>query len=115
MQFILNHLLEITGVDAGGIYFVDYQENYLKLTIHSGLSKEFIKDSQFISLRSKQGQAIMTGNPIYYTQSSNAEKFRKEKIKAVAAIPIWYKKKIIASLNLASRQNDYFLLPERTS
>jgi PAS domain S-box-containing protein len=108
LQFILNHLLEITGVDAGGIYFVDYQENYLKLAIHSGLSKEFIKDSQFIPLSSEKGQSIIAGNPIYYTQSSNTKKLQREKIKAVVAIPIWYQKKVIANLNLASHQYDYF-------
>jgi PAS domain S-box-containing protein/putative nucleotidyltransferase with HDIG domain len=108
LQFILDHLLEITGADAGGIYFVDYQENYLKLAIHSGLSKDFIKDSQFIHLSSEKGRSIIAGNPIYYTKSSNTKKLQREKIKAVAVIPIWYQKKVIASLNLASHQYDYF-------
>ncbi|NTU68390.1 MAG: PAS domain S-box protein [Chlorobiaceae bacterium] len=114
LAVILKSALDISGMDAGGIYLIDEERKTLNLTYHEGLSPEFIADAQSYALDSPKGQLVLKGQPIYTSFGSiglSDGAFNKgEKLEAIAVLPVSHHGEVVACLNVAARR--YSVFPE---
>jgi PAS domain S-box-containing protein len=106
---ILDACLKIEGIDAAGIYLKDELLDQINLVAHRGLSPEFIKSILTYRADSPEARQIWTEKPVYrmdFFSEKMADLIRKEKITAVAVIPLKHRGEIIGSLNFASHTAD---------
>ena len=106
---ILDACLQIKEIDAGGIYLKDELLDQINLVAHRGLSSEFVKSVSAYRADSPEAKQVWTEKPIYkldFYADEMADLLRKEKITAVAVIPLKHRGEIIGSLNFASHTVD---------
>jgi PAS domain S-box-containing protein len=106
---ILDACLKIKVIDAGGIYLKDELLDQINLVAHRGLSSEFVKSVFAYRADSPEAKQVWTEKPIYkldFYAEEMADLLRKEKITAVAVIPLKHRGEIIGSLNFASHTVD---------
>lgn len=113
LQTMLNRILDacltMEEIDAAGIYLKDELLDQINLVAHRGLSAEFVKSISTYRADSPEAQQIWTEKPIYrmdFFADRMADLIRKEKITAVAVIPMKHRGEIIGSLNFASHTTD---------
>jgi PAS domain S-box-containing protein len=108
LAVILKSAMEISGMEAGGIYLIDPQRTALTMAYHEGLSPEFIAHTQNYRLDSKQGKIILEGIPLYTSFNSldipKDPIIADEKLKAIAILPVSYHSEVIGCLNISSRR-----------
>jgi len=108
LSTILEAAIGINGIDSGGVYLVN-PDGSLNLAVHKGLSESFVKKNQFFDSQDPHTSIVMTGKPVYSVFSqvvpSSTEHDVNEKLKALAIIPVQYKNRIIASLNISSHSS----------
>jgi len=119
-EYILNSIIQVTGMDCGGIYIIDQLTMELKLTFARGLTNSYIKSASIYNNESWNYQLVMNGTPqcIDYTNMELCDNdFRRlEGIKAVVIVPIKFRNSIIGVINVGSHstntisQNIYPLL-----
>jgi PAS domain S-box-containing protein len=106
---ILNLLCRIHPFDSGGIYLLDELTGDLYLTVHRGLSPEFIKEVSLIKDSSIQIRLLKKGSSVY-THASKYDVYRdlmlSEGLHAIGLIPVLHRGELIALLNLASHKYD---------
>lgn len=115
LNLVLDTVLQLDGIDCGGIYMVDPQSGGLDLVAHRGLSDRFIASASHFDADTPQTALLQQGQAIYQPYSTLAfasEERLKEELRAVALLPIQHDRQLIAGLNLASRTCDK--LPEQT-
>ncbi len=106
---ILKSALDVSGMEAGGIYLVDKDKKTVSLAYHEGLSQEFIDHTRQYAIDSDQAGLIFTGKPVYsnytclYLPSSIS--IKEEKLEAIAILPVSYHGEVIGCLNIASHQH----------
>ncbi len=106
---ILDACLQIKDLNAAGIYLKDELLDQINLVAYRGLSPEFVKSISTYRADSPEAQQIWIEKPIYkldFYSEKMADLIRKEKITAVAVIPMKHRGEIIGSLNFASRTTD---------
>jgi PAS domain S-box-containing protein len=107
LNLVLDACLRIEELDAGGIYLKDELFDQINLVADRGLSPEFVKSVSTYNVDSPEARQIWTEKPIYslnFFSDKMADLIRKEKITAVAVIPMMHRGEIIGSLNFASRK-----------
>ena len=112
LELCLIAAIEISGMDSGGIYLFNSQNDNLELLAHRGLSREFIQATASFSKSSKTCQIVRKGKPIHNSYKyliENTEKsldpFReKEQLRAISSIPIHSHEKVIGCINVASHK-----------
>jgi len=111
LNFIMESLLalsmQLDSIDCVGIYLVNELTGAIDLKYHRGFTKEFVHSASFFDVNSPNVKLINKGKPIYYNYSEillqkEDDIRKKEGLKATAIIPIIFKKKTIAVLNVAS-------------
>ncbi|NTV99702.1 MAG: PAS domain S-box protein [Oscillochloris sp.] len=102
-------ILRITGMDSGGIYLFDAQQQELRLVYHEGLSETFIQSTKYHRSDEARIQQLLTGKTFYFGNEELPREVAlwQEGIRAMAAVPIVYQKQIIGSINLASHTRDH--------
>jgi PAS domain S-box-containing protein len=113
MDLILDAALKIESVDCGGIYLVDESTGALEFTCQRGLSDEFVERSRYYDADSPNTRLIMQGKPIFSAYRdvlpSTKDPIReKEGILGIGIIPVIFKNRVIAAVNLASRSRPEF-------
>lgn len=106
---ILDACLQIKDLDAAGIYLKDELFDQINLVAHRGLSPEFVKNVSAYKADSPEATQIWIEKPIYkldFYSEKMADLIKKEKITAVAVIPMKHRGEIIGSMNFASRTTD---------
>ncbi|AKB18102.1 MULTISPECIES: PAS domain-containing protein [unclassified Methanosarcina] len=109
LSHILDACLQIKDIDAGGIYLKDELLDQINLVAHRGLSSEFVKSVSAYRADSPEAKKVWTEKPIYkldFYAEEMKDLLSKEKITAVAVIPMKHRGEIVGSLNLASRNVD---------
>ncbi|MBL7060395.1 MAG: diguanylate cyclase, partial [Actinobacteria bacterium] len=106
LKVCVDTAIETTGMDCGGAYLVDSETQDINLSYLKGLPKSFIKSILKYSKDSPSAKLVMAGKPIY-TQYQKLgvplDRTRyKEKLLAIAVIPIKHEGSVIACLNIAS-------------
>jgi PAS domain S-box-containing protein len=106
INLVLDACMRVEELNAGGIYLKDELFDQIKLVAYRGFSPEFVKSISTFELDSPEALQIWNGKPVYsmdFFSDKMAELIRKEKITALAVIPMIYRGEIIGSLNFASR------------
>lgn len=106
---ILDACLKIADIDAAGIYLKDELLDQINLVAHRGLSPEFVKSISIYRADSPEARQIWTEKPVYkmdFFADKMADLIRKEKLTAIAVIPMKHRGEIIGSLNFASHTTD---------
>ncbi|HWR25988.1 MAG TPA: PAS domain-containing protein [Methanosarcina sp.] len=106
---VLDACLKIGEIDSCGIYLKDELLDQINLVAHRGLSQEFVKNISTYRGDSLEARQIWTEKPVYeldFFSEKMADLIRKEKITAVAVIPMKHSGEIIGSLNFASHTVD---------
>ena len=98
--------IRASGMDGGGIYLVDETTGSLDLAFHTGLSPEFVERASHYDASSANAQLVMSGEPVYTRYQDLgvplSEVNHRERLRAIAVIPIRYEEQIVACLNIAS-------------
>jgi PAS domain S-box-containing protein len=107
LNLILRIALQVKGIDGGGIYTVDEHSGSADLICHKGLSEQFVEGCTHCSTDSPRAAIALAGDNIYRDYSeiciSSFQDRRDEGVKSFAVLPVKFKGRIIASLNLISR------------
>ncbi|MCF8215514.1 MAG: PAS domain S-box protein [Chlorobium sp.] len=102
----LHTALEISGMDCGGIYLFKDTDNCMQLAASAGLPESFLTAASSYPLDSEQCRLILKGKAVYSLMAdipaNSVSIIRGEGLKAIAILPIVSRKKVIASLNVAS-------------
>ncbi len=106
LKICLHAAISASGMDCGGIYLVNHEEQGLILADHEGLSQTFVKQAGYYRFDSPNVKKIRKGKPIYQQFCTLSYKKHKsiseEKLQAIAIVPISFKGEVIACLNIAS-------------
>jgi len=117
LALIVNTACKIPDMDCGGVYLVDQDSKALNLLYSKGLSPQFVKNISYYDENSDQAKIIASGNSIFadYSQLkiSRDRVKQKEKIHAIAIIPITHNGKAIGALNVASHSINSIPIPTR--
>jgi PAS domain S-box-containing protein len=109
LNLILDSCLKVKEIDAGGIYLKDELLDQINLVAHRGLSSEFVEKIYAYRADSPEAKQVWTEKPVYklsFFAEEMAGMLRKEKITAVAVIPMKHMGEVIGSLNFASHTVD---------
>jgi diguanylate cyclase (GGDEF)-like protein/PAS domain S-box-containing protein len=108
LDSVLDNVLMVMGVEVGGIFLLDKQTSKLLLKTHRGMSPEFARRVQVVSIGDGFiGQVAKLGKPILAEDVSADSKLswmRKmgDGIQSFAAVPIMAKEKILAVMGVGS-------------
>jgi PAS domain S-box-containing protein len=110
LGFCLDAAIEISELDCGGIYLVDEGSGALDLAVTKNLGTDFIREVSHYPAGSANGQIARAGKPIYtrFSMTGLAHNAIQEQegLRASAIIPIAFKNRITACLNIASHTLD---------
>ena len=109
----LDKVLEVTGLESGAIYLWDRASGELKLTVHRGLSEEFVRQVSRMRLgEGVTGRAAMSGEPIvvdeYVKDRRALPAAMQENLRAMVSMPLKSKDKVLGVMNIASRRKRRF-------
>jgi PAS domain S-box-containing protein len=107
LSLALEALLQIEGVDCGGIYLLDPVAGGLRLAVHMGLSDDFVKATSYYSPDDKQTLLVMKGAPAYISQKElmpiSPSGKANEELVSLAVLPIQFEGVMIGCINLGSK------------
>jgi PAS domain S-box-containing protein len=114
LRLCLAAAMEISGLDSGGIYIPAPRARGLVLKVHRGLSPAFVRRQRIVPPESpflapiRQGKTVSTHGermfPKFVFSETSPE--RRERLRAVAGIPVMSEGKVIACMNLASHKHN---------
>ncbi|MGD9401155.1 MAG: response regulator [bacterium] len=117
LDYLLEAVSSIDGIDCGGFYRVDQRSGYLDLLAHRGLSDDFIRNASHYAPDSPNTRIVMGGEPVYATYSNletnQGDVDAREGLKGIAIIPVKHERAVIGALNIASRTHEEIPLPAR--
>jgi diguanylate cyclase (GGDEF)-like protein/PAS domain S-box-containing protein len=114
LDSVLDTVLMVMGVEVGGIFLLDKQTSKLLLKTHRGMSPEFARRVQVVSIGDGFiGKVAKLGKPILAEDVSADSKLswmRKmgDGIQSFAAVPIMAKEKILAVMGVGSGKHREF-------
>jgi diguanylate cyclase (GGDEF)-like protein/PAS domain S-box-containing protein len=112
---VLDVILQIEGIDCGGVYVVDPHTGDLNLVIYHGLTEEFVAQVSFYAADSTHARIARQHKPVYgrYEDLFPAQPANKiEELRALAIIPLTYENQEVAVLNVAS--HGYDIIPSQS-
>jgi PAS domain S-box-containing protein len=113
LKICLDAAIKVSGMDSGGLYLLDDKTGNLNLMVHTGLSSEFVDSASKFVVNSPSAVIVLKGKPVYTQYPDlpiNLPKSRsQENLMSIAIVPILFKNRVIACLNVASHH--YELVP----
>jgi PAS domain S-box-containing protein len=104
LDMILKTVVQLDGVDSGGIYLVDSRTGNIDLSTGQGLSAHFLQN--FL----KDGDGRSLKHPVYLSEkdirSSPAIHKQYKDLTAAALIPVLFEENPVAFLSIASSSNN---------
>ncbi len=98
--------IEISGMDAGGIYLVDEMSGSVDLIVSLNLGDEFVKSVSHYPAGSTNAQMVMAGKPVYtqYNKTGivHTSVQEREGLRILAIIPVISRGRVIACINISS-------------
>jgi PAS domain S-box-containing protein len=99
-----------SGLEAGGLYVVDERTGALELVHAEGLTASFLESASHFDATSPNADLVQAGDPIYSNYSDLgvpvAGSPQRERLRAVAVLPVKFEGEVVACLNVASRTQD---------
>ena len=112
LKYCLRACLQVSGMESGGIYLFNNDDDSLKLIVWEGLKEEFVNSIKLHDNESRNVDYVKQGKPIYtlakQLDSIFNESQKKEGLKTLATIPLFENKIIIGCLNIASHKKENF-------
>ncbi|MGD0781490.1 MAG: PAS domain S-box protein [Candidatus Aminicenantales bacterium] len=107
LRLCLETAIRVSGMDSGGIYVAEEATGDWFLAVHSGLSTAFLAQASRYGAGSPNVRAMTSGVPLYSNgQAGDLVSLtagrKPESIRAFAALPIPFRDRVIACLNVAS-------------
>jgi len=110
LDLLLEAACRIEGIDCGGVYLRDTRTGELNLASHRGLSDRFVALASHFGADSPHARLVEAGKSthgLYSEVSPDKEDDRQtEGLRALIIVPVQYRRKVVACLNLASRTHD---------
>ena len=107
LELTISTMLEIPGVDCGGIYLVDAETKIPKLIIHKGLSAKFAEMVADYKPDAAQIKHVFSGEPLFGSYKDiipdHFSEEERDYIKSLAIFPLQHQGSIIGIINLCSR------------
>ena len=107
MKRLLQGVMQVGGIDAGGVYLLDAANQELRLIYHTGLSSWFVDQVLSYGPETPQMRVAMQGEPVYWSAATDVfdmgDLLEREGLVSLATIPIMFDGRVVAVLNLASR------------
>ncbi len=107
LEICLETAVRISSMDCGCLYLVDESDGALSLVVHRGISRDFVNEVAHYEGNSKDARLVQRGRPVYRSLDDPdwrlPENIAKEGVKAVAIIPVMFKGKAVACMNVGSR------------
>jgi len=110
----LDKVLEVTGLESGGIYLWDRANNQLELIVYQGLSEEFVRQVSRMKLgEGITGRVAASGQPIVANQYAKDQRampvaLQEEKLRAMVSVPLKSKDKILGVMSVGSHHKRRF-------
>jgi len=102
----LSAAIDISGMDAGGIYLFDEQTGAVDLAVFRNLGDDFVRSVSHYPAGSVNTEMVMNRKPRYilYNRTGviHTPGQEREGLKALAIVPITYKGMVTGCLNIAS-------------
>lgn len=106
LRLCLETALQASELDCGGVYLLDKTSGAVDLAFHQGLPEAFIRSTSHYEADSDNVKLVMGGKPVYSKHQNLGipldESSKREKLKAIAVIPINHHGQVIGCLNIAS-------------
>jgi PAS domain S-box-containing protein len=113
----LSAAIEISKMDAGGIYLIDTTSGSLDLAVSRNLGEEFLTLISHYPADSDNAKIVMNGKAVYdqYRKTGviHSPVLEQEGLMAIAIIPITFCGRVIACMNVASHTLDEISLSSR--
>jgi PAS domain S-box-containing protein len=109
LSFCLDMILDVSGIDCGGVYRVDPKTGDFDLLSSKGISESFMEKVSHLPADTSLGQMAFAGNSVYTTYAAleiPSDIRQTEALRAVAIVPIVQQGKLIACYNIASHKLD---------
>lgn len=107
LRLCMQAALKLTGMDNAGIYDIDEKTGSMSLVCYEGLSKDFADQVSFFVPEDEAVAIVKEGKPVFMKTSqlptTLAKNHLEEGIYFLSIIPVEYENKMIASLNMGSR------------
>jgi signal transduction histidine kinase len=110
----LDKTLEVSGIEAGGIYLLQESTGVLTVAAHKGLSVQLVDEIDDLKIgEGFSGRVAETGEPLVVRELSTDSRLtrsavQKEGFKSVAISPLVSRGKVLGSLFLITRDNREF-------
>lgn len=110
LALVFDAILNATGMECGGVYLLDPEENTLQLVHHRGLSESFVNAVRFYRADPSNLKLILSGQPLYTVYEDfpvfKKDAGKREGLRAIAVVPIHYEGRVVGCINTASRSYD---------
>ncbi|NTV63873.1 MAG: PAS domain-containing protein, partial [Oscillochloris sp.] len=97
---------QVTGMDSGGVYLFDPDQQALELIYHQGLGEHFVGTVMRYPIDTPQAQLLLSCQAPYYTYThddiNRLGALSSEGLYALAIIPIYDHKGVLGCINLGS-------------
>ncbi|MEE9910635.1 MAG: PAS domain S-box protein [Deltaproteobacteria bacterium] len=120
LQLCLKAAIDVSGLDAGGIYILDRASGNVNLVSYQGISAEFIKTNCVSPAQSPRTAMVLAGGkPVYFNTQDisnlGGEDLIRENLRSIAIVPFSDQGRVIGCLNVASRVHPEISAPSRYS
>jgi PAS domain S-box-containing protein len=104
LPICLKIVLQVSGMDSGGIYLFDETMNALELVYHHGLGNDFVQTVSSYSMDMPTVQYILSGKTLYMGSEDVAGKahYETEGLVSGGVVPIHYQGRVLGCFNIAS-------------
>lgn len=105
LDLVLDAALQLESIDAGGVYSADESSGALVLVAHRNLSEAFLEHARYHGPESPNVALVQPGKPFYLRVSEmslSGDALAAEGVRFFGCIPILYKGKMVAVLNLGT-------------
>ena len=108
LESVLERVLALMEIEAGGIFLVNAQTDELVLNTHQGFSERFIRDVKRMKVgKGFAGRVALTGKPLIVGNMTADARFdpivlKREGFQSLSAIPIMSREKILGVLCVCS-------------
>ena len=105
----LEKTLEVTGLDAGGIYLLEQGSQTLTLTAHYGLDPEFVAEVDHLAVgEGFSGRVVQSGEPLVVRDLANDDRLTREIVRqsgyrSIATFPLVSRAKVLGTLTAITR------------
>jgi|GEM_PF-368387 len=105
----LDTVMEISGMDCGGIYLLDTDTNVLRLAYHKGLGADFVQKVSRYTSDTPSVQMVLAGMMFYFGEDELAGQTHNvnEGLRSLAVIPILDHGHVLGCINVGSHSLPY--------